>query len=155
MSSHKPIRIYMGFLILCVNTWYRLFCFFKLFPMVGKGLTDDGAMPTCTSPSSSSPPLDVSQSVESSNSPSDSSSNMLRVLELTLGLGMASGPSWPIWTGMETQLVQELFPVRCRGRAAYHEECLTVVRGEEKLWFSTFSLLHVGDPNAQVGWLQW
>ncbi len=38
MSSHKPIRIYMGGLILCVNTSYRLFCFFKLFPMVGKGL---------------------------------------------------------------------------------------------------------------------
>ncbi len=38
MSSHKPIRIYMGFLILGVNTLYRLFCFFKLFPMVGKGL---------------------------------------------------------------------------------------------------------------------
>ncbi len=36
MSSHKPIRIYM---ILGVNTLYRLFCFFKLFPMVGKGLT--------------------------------------------------------------------------------------------------------------------
>ncbi len=26
-------------LILGVNTLYRLFCFFKLFPMVGKGLT--------------------------------------------------------------------------------------------------------------------
>ncbi len=39
MSSHKPIRIYMGGLILGVNTLYRLFCFFKLFPMVGKGLT--------------------------------------------------------------------------------------------------------------------
>ncbi len=38
MSSHKPIRIYMGDLILGVNTLYRLFCFFKLFPMVGKGL---------------------------------------------------------------------------------------------------------------------
>ncbi len=37
MSSHKPIRIYMGGLILGV-TLYRLFCFFKLFPMVGKGL---------------------------------------------------------------------------------------------------------------------
>ncbi len=37
MSSHKPIRIYMGGLILGVNT--RLFCFFKLFLMVGKGLT--------------------------------------------------------------------------------------------------------------------
>ncbi len=40
MSSHKPIRIYMGGLILGVNTLYRLFYFFKLFPMVGiKGLT--------------------------------------------------------------------------------------------------------------------
>ncbi len=41
MSSYnyKPIRIYMGGLILGVNTLYRLFCFFKLFPMVGKGLT--------------------------------------------------------------------------------------------------------------------
>ncbi len=38
MSSHKPIKIYMGGLILGVNTLYRLFCFFKLFPMVGKGL---------------------------------------------------------------------------------------------------------------------
>ncbi len=38
MSSHKPIRIYMGGLVLGVNTLYRLFCFFKLFPMVGKGL---------------------------------------------------------------------------------------------------------------------
>ncbi len=38
MSSHKPIRTYMGGLILGVNTLYRLFCFFKLFPMVGKGL---------------------------------------------------------------------------------------------------------------------
>ncbi len=40
MSSHKPIRIYMGGLILGVSTLHRLFCFFKLFPMVGKGLTD-------------------------------------------------------------------------------------------------------------------
>ncbi len=38
MSSHKPIIIYMGGLILGVNTLHRLFCFFKLFPMVGKGL---------------------------------------------------------------------------------------------------------------------
>ncbi len=38
MSSHKPIRIYMGDLILGTDTLYRLFCFFKLFPMVGKGL---------------------------------------------------------------------------------------------------------------------
>ena len=39
MSSHKPIIIYMGVLILGVNTLYRVFCFFKLFLMVGKGLT--------------------------------------------------------------------------------------------------------------------
>ncbi len=39
MSSHKPIRIYMGGLTLGVNTLHRLLCFFKLFPMVGKGLT--------------------------------------------------------------------------------------------------------------------
>ncbi len=38
MSSHKPISIYMGGLILGINTLYRPFCFFKLFPMVGKGL---------------------------------------------------------------------------------------------------------------------
>ncbi len=38
MSSHKPIRIYMGGLILGVNTLYMLLCFFKLFPMLGKGL---------------------------------------------------------------------------------------------------------------------
>ncbi len=28
----------MGGLVLGVNTLYRLFCLFKLFPMVGKGL---------------------------------------------------------------------------------------------------------------------
>ncbi len=40
MSPHKPVIIYMGGLILLgVNTLYRLYCFFKLFPMVGKGLT--------------------------------------------------------------------------------------------------------------------
>ncbi len=38
MSSDRPIRIYMGGLILGVNTLYWLFCFFKLFPMVGKRL---------------------------------------------------------------------------------------------------------------------
>ncbi len=38
ICSHKPIRIYMGGLILGVNTLYKLFSFFKLFPMVGKGL---------------------------------------------------------------------------------------------------------------------
>ncbi len=44
MSSHKPIRVYMGRgLILGVNTLYRLFCFFKLFPMVGKGLKEEGS----------------------------------------------------------------------------------------------------------------
>ncbi len=37
MVFHKPILIHMGGLILGVNTFYRLFCFFKLFPMVGKG----------------------------------------------------------------------------------------------------------------------
>ena len=30
----------MGVLILGVNTLYRLFCFFKLFLMVGKGLME-------------------------------------------------------------------------------------------------------------------
>ncbi len=35
MSSHELIRIYMG---VCINTLYRLFCLFKLFPLVGKGL---------------------------------------------------------------------------------------------------------------------
>ncbi len=39
MTSHKPIIIYMEGLILGVNTLYRLFCFFKLFPMVSKGLS--------------------------------------------------------------------------------------------------------------------
>ncbi len=39
MSAHKPIRIYMASLILGFNTLYRLFCFFKPFPMVGKGLS--------------------------------------------------------------------------------------------------------------------
>ncbi len=38
MRSHKPTIIYMGDLILGVNTLYRVLCFFKLFPMVGKGL---------------------------------------------------------------------------------------------------------------------
>ncbi len=40
MSSHTPIRIYTGDLILGVNTLYRLLCFFKLLHniMVGKGL---------------------------------------------------------------------------------------------------------------------
>ncbi len=35
---HKPVRIYMGRLILGVNTLYRVYCYFKLLPMVGKGL---------------------------------------------------------------------------------------------------------------------
>ena len=30
----------MGVLILGVNSLYRLFCFFRLFLMVGKGLTE-------------------------------------------------------------------------------------------------------------------
>ncbi len=38
MSSHMPIRIYIVASILGVNTLYRRFCFFKLFPVVGKGL---------------------------------------------------------------------------------------------------------------------
>ncbi len=38
MSSHKLVIIYMGGLILGINTLYRLFCFFKLFPVVCKGL---------------------------------------------------------------------------------------------------------------------
>ncbi len=37
MSFHKPIIIYMRGLILGVNTLYRHFCFFKLFPMAVKG----------------------------------------------------------------------------------------------------------------------
>ncbi len=32
----------MGGLILGVNTLYRIFCVFKLFPMVGKGLIENG-----------------------------------------------------------------------------------------------------------------
>ncbi len=40
MSSRKPIIIYMGGIIPGVNTLYRLFCFFKLFPMVGKRLSE-------------------------------------------------------------------------------------------------------------------
>ncbi len=39
ISSHLPIKNLYGELILGVNTLYRLFCFFKLFSMVGKGLT--------------------------------------------------------------------------------------------------------------------
>ena len=39
-NTHKPIRIYMGGLISGANTLYKLFCFFKLFAAIGKGLTD-------------------------------------------------------------------------------------------------------------------
>ncbi len=35
--AHKNLY---GSLILGVNTLYRFFCFFKLFPMVGKGLNE-------------------------------------------------------------------------------------------------------------------
>ncbi len=38
MSSHRPIKNYIGVLILGVNSLYRDFCFFKLFPMGCKGL---------------------------------------------------------------------------------------------------------------------
>ncbi len=34
-NTHKPIRLYMGPLIPGVNTLYMLFCFFKLFSIVG------------------------------------------------------------------------------------------------------------------------
>ncbi len=36
---HELHKNLYGGLILGVNTLYRLLCFFKLFPMVGKGLT--------------------------------------------------------------------------------------------------------------------
>ncbi len=41
-ASRAPISLnnLHGGLILGVNTLYRLFCFFKLFPMVGKGLIE-------------------------------------------------------------------------------------------------------------------
>ncbi len=51
MSSHKPVRIYMVGLILGINTLYRLFCVFKLFPMVDKGLTLSFQSPDLTFPS--------------------------------------------------------------------------------------------------------
>ena len=38
-NAHKLIRIYMGGLILGVNTLYMLSCFLKQFALVGKGLT--------------------------------------------------------------------------------------------------------------------
>ena len=37
-DSHKPIRIYIGGLILGVNTLYMFFCFFELFAVVGNEL---------------------------------------------------------------------------------------------------------------------
>ena len=37
-NAHKLIRIYMGGLILGVNTLYMLSCFLKQFALVGKGL---------------------------------------------------------------------------------------------------------------------
>jgi len=37
-NAHKLIRIYMGCLILGVNTLYMLSCFLKQFALVGKGL---------------------------------------------------------------------------------------------------------------------
>ena len=39
-DTHKPIRIYIGGLILGVNTLYMFFCFFKLFAVVGNELTE-------------------------------------------------------------------------------------------------------------------
>ena len=38
-NAHKLIRIYMGGLILGINTLYMLSCFLKQFALVGKGLT--------------------------------------------------------------------------------------------------------------------
>ena len=38
-DTHKAIRIYIGGLILGVNTLYMLFCFFKLLAVVGNELT--------------------------------------------------------------------------------------------------------------------
>ena len=37
-NAHKLIRIYMGGLILGVNTLYMLSCFLRQFALVGKGL---------------------------------------------------------------------------------------------------------------------
>ena len=39
-NAHKLIRIYMGGLILGVNTLYMLSCFLQQFALVGKGLID-------------------------------------------------------------------------------------------------------------------
>jgi len=41
-NAHKLIRIYMGGLILGVNTLYMLSCFQKQFALVGKGLRIGG-----------------------------------------------------------------------------------------------------------------
>ncbi len=49
-ASLAPISIYTGGLILSVNTLYRLFCFLKLFPMVGKGLNTSTATQPLTQP---------------------------------------------------------------------------------------------------------
>ena len=48
-DSHKPIRIYIGVLILGVNTLYMFFCFFKLFAVVGNELTSRGIAFNCES----------------------------------------------------------------------------------------------------------
>ena len=37
-DTHKPIRIYIGGLILGANSLYMFFCFFKLFAVVGNEL---------------------------------------------------------------------------------------------------------------------
>jgi len=39
-NAHKLIRIYMGGLILGINTLYMLSCFLKQFALVGKGLKE-------------------------------------------------------------------------------------------------------------------
>ncbi len=51
----------MGGLILGVNTLYRLFCFFKLFPMVGKGLKHgtESLDPICPMASRTCPMVEV------------------------------------------------------------------------------------------------
>ena len=41
-DTHKAIRIYIGGLILGVNTLYMLFCFFKLLAVVGNELIEGG-----------------------------------------------------------------------------------------------------------------
>jgi len=38
-NAHKLIRIYMGGLLLGVNTLYMISCFLRLFALLGKGLT--------------------------------------------------------------------------------------------------------------------